>query len=151
MALTPLKVKKICSDYGVQIDQLGLTVSKQKSVLTSMHRYIGQNVSNFAGLVWKADFGHLFGNIFGLCAHFSNPIFALKSWLQAGRFEYHEPHNPNNFFSLIRGSEPFCQIWLFESRLLFSIYIYKFSDYRQYQFQFFSFFTAPWYRASSVS
>ena len=62
-------------------------------------RDIGQNVSNFAGLVWKADFGHFFGNIFGLGAHFSKPIFALKSWVQAGWFEYHEPHNLNNFFS----------------------------------------------------
>ena len=34
-------------------------------------RDIDQNVSNFAGLVWKADFGHFFGNILGLCAYFS--------------------------------------------------------------------------------
>ena len=54
------------------------------------------------------------------------------------------------FFSLIKVSYPFCrpfphrkmtQIWLFESRPLFSIY--KFFDYRQYQFQIFSFFTTP--------
>ena len=31
-----------------------------------------------AGLVWKADFGQLFGNILGLGAYFSKPIFALK-------------------------------------------------------------------------
>ena len=57
------------------------------------------------------------------------------------------------FFSLIKGSEPFCRpfphrkmalIRIFESRSLFSIYIYKFSDYRQYQFQIFVFFTAPY-------
>ena len=39
---------------------------------------ISQNVSNFAGLVWKADFGHFFGNILGLGAYFSKTIFALK-------------------------------------------------------------------------
>ena len=56
-------------------------------------------------------------------------------------------------FSLIKGSEPFCrpfphrkmaQIRIFESRSLFSIYIYKFSDYRQYQFHIFVFFTVPY-------
>ena len=51
---------------------------------------------------------HILGDISGLGAFFSKPIFALKSWVRAGRFEYHEPHNPNNFFSLIKGSEPFC-------------------------------------------
>ena len=39
---------------------------------------IGQNVSNFAGLVWMADFQHSFGIILGLSAHFSKLIFALK-------------------------------------------------------------------------
>ena len=66
-------------------------------------RDIGQNVSNFAGLVWKADFGHFFGNISGLGAYFSKPIFALKSWVQAGRFEYHEPHNLSKFFFAFKG------------------------------------------------
>ena len=28
----------------------------------------------------------------------SKLIFALKPWVQAGRFEYHEPYNPKNFF-----------------------------------------------------
>ena len=54
---------------------------------------IGQNVSNFAGLVWKANFVHFFGNILGLGGYFLKLIFALKPWVQAGRFEYHEPHN----------------------------------------------------------
>ena len=54
---------------------------------------IGQNVSNFAGLVWKADFGQFFGNILGLGAYFLKPIFALKPWVQVGWFEYHEPYN----------------------------------------------------------
>ena len=63
------KWKKKCSDFGVhgiQIEWLGLTVPTQKSVLTKS-RDIGQNVSNFAGLVWKADFGHFLGNIPSLC------------------------------------------------------------------------------------
>ena len=64
---------------------------------------IGQNVSNFAGLVWKADFVHFFGNILGLGAYFLKPIFALKPWVQAGRFEYHEPYNPNDFFFTFKG------------------------------------------------
>ena len=58
----------------------------------------GQNVSNFAGLVWNANFWHFFGDILGLSAHFLKPIFALKPWVLAGRFEYHEPYNPSNFF-----------------------------------------------------
>ena len=66
-------------------------------------RDIGQNMSNFAGLVWKADFGHFFGNILGLRTYFSKPIFALKPWVRAGWFEYHEPHNRNNFFFTYKG------------------------------------------------
>ena len=43
-------------------------------------------------------------NISGPGAYFSKPIFALKPWVQAGRFEYHKPHNRKNFFSdLYRG------------------------------------------------
>ena len=37
---------------------------------------ISENMSNFGGLVWNADFGHFFGNILGLSAYFSKPIFA---------------------------------------------------------------------------
>ena len=33
-------------------------------------------MSNFAGLVWKADFQHFFGNILGLGAYVSKPVFA---------------------------------------------------------------------------
>ena len=33
-----------------------------------------ENVSTFAGLVWKADFLNFFGNILGLGAYFSKPI-----------------------------------------------------------------------------
>ena len=72
---------------------------KQFWKICTESRDIGQNVSNFAGLVWKADFGHFFGNISGLGAYFSKSIFALKPWAQAGRFEYHEPYNQKNFFS----------------------------------------------------
>ena len=37
-------------------------------------------------------------NISGPGAYFSKPIFALKPWVQAGRFEYHKPHDRKNFF-----------------------------------------------------
>ena len=64
---------------------------------------IGQNVSNFAGLVWKADFLHLMSNISGLEAYFSKPIFALEPWVQANWFEYHEPYNPIDIFFTYKG------------------------------------------------
>ena len=43
---------------------------------------IGQNVSSFAGLIWKAYFLHFFDNILELGEYFSKPIFALKQWVQ---------------------------------------------------------------------
>ena len=43
-------------------------------------------------------FYQYFGNILGLEAYFSKPIFALKPWVRTGRFEYHEPYTPNDFF-----------------------------------------------------
>ena len=52
MALSPLKVKKNRSDYrvqGIKIDQLGLTISTQKSVLKNVHRvprYYPKSVQN---------------------------------------------------------------------------------------------------------
>ena len=51
---------------------------------------------------------HILADISGLGAYFSKPIFALKPWDWAGRFEYHEPYNPNDFFfSLIKGQRNF--------------------------------------------
>ena len=75
--------KKNLSNYGVhgiQIDRLRLMASKQKSSFKKCTEFrdTGQNVTNFAGLVWKADFQHFFYNILGLGAYFSKPIFALK-------------------------------------------------------------------------
>ena len=67
----------------------------------------GENMSNFAGLDWRADFGQFFCNILGLRACFSKPIFAWKPWDRAGQFEYHESYNRNNYFSLIKASEKF--------------------------------------------
>ena len=46
---------------------------------------------------------HILAHISGLGAYFSKPIFALKLWVQAGRFEYHEPYNLNNFFFTYKG------------------------------------------------
>ena len=69
-------------------------------------RDISQNGSNLGGLVWKADVLHFFVNILGLGAYFSKPIFELKFWVQANRFEYLGPHNLNDFFSPLKGTEP---------------------------------------------
>ena len=46
---------------------------------------------------------HILADISGLGAYFSKPIFALKPWDWAGRFEYHEPYNPNDFFFTNKG------------------------------------------------
>ena len=48
---------------------------------------------NLTSKIW-----HILADISVLGAYFSKPIFALKPWVRAGRFEYHEPHNRNNFF-----------------------------------------------------
>ena len=61
-------------------------------------RDIGKNVSenclpNQTSKIW-----HVLADISRLGAYFSKPIFALKPWVRASHFEYHEPYNPNNFF-----------------------------------------------------
>ena len=66
-------------------------------------RDIDQNVPKYEGLVWLPEFRHKLFNISGLIAYFSKPIFALKPWAQAGRFEYHEPHKRNKFFLSYKG------------------------------------------------
>ena len=53
---------------------------------------------------------HILADISGLGAYFTKPIFVLKLWVRAGRFEYHEPYNLNDFFSLIKGSDPFGEV-----------------------------------------
>ena len=74
-------------------------------------RDIRQNMSKFEGLVWFVKFWHIYVNIFWSNAYFSKPIFALKPWAQAGRFEYNEPYNRKTFFfTLIRGSWNFQRI-----------------------------------------
>ena len=104
--------KKIVQIMGFMVFKLtGLDSRLQRKKrfwkICTESRDIGQNVSNFAGLVWKAEFQHFFGNILGPDAYFSKPIFALKPWVRAGRFEYHEPYNPNDFFfHLQRGQMP---------------------------------------------
>ena len=60
-------------------------------------------IPNQSSKIW-----HILDDISGLGAYFSKPIFALKPWVQAGRFEYNEPYNPKNFFShLYRGQSHF--------------------------------------------
>ena len=69
-------------------------------------RYYQKCVRNLPSKPNLQNFTH-YGNIFGLGAYFSKPFFALKPWVQAGRFEYHEPHNLSKFFfSPLKGSEP---------------------------------------------
>ena len=72
----------------------------QKSVLEICNRSqdIGQNVQKYPGLVWQLEFRHILANISGLGAYFSKPFFALKPWVQAGRFEYHKPYKLNEHF-----------------------------------------------------
>ena len=65
---------------------------------------IGQSVSNFAGLVWKADFGQFFGNI--LLHIFQKKILHLNSEFEPLNLN-NESHNPNNCFHLQRGQSHF--------------------------------------------
>ena len=50
------------------------------------------------GLVWWPGLWQILIKISGPRAYFSIPIFAMKLWAQAGRFEYHEPNDLKNFF-----------------------------------------------------
>ena len=54
--------------------------------------------SKYEGLVLLPEFWHILVNISGPSAYFSKPIFALKPWVQAGCFEYHEPYNRNSYY-----------------------------------------------------
>ena len=54
---------------------------------------IDKNVSEYDLPNQTFKFWHIFINILGPDAYFSKPIFALKPWGQAGRFEYNEPYN----------------------------------------------------------
>ena len=47
---------------------------------------------------------YIFANISGLGAYISKPIFALKPWVQAGRFEYHKSYNQKFFGGAYKGS-----------------------------------------------
>ena len=59
---------------------------------------IDKNVSEFDLPNQTFKFWHIFINILGPDAYFSKPIFALKPWAQAGRFEYNEPYKRKTFF-----------------------------------------------------
>ena len=62
-------------------------------------------MAKFEGLGWQVKFWHIFIDILGPDVYFSKPIFALKPWAQASRFEYNKPYNWKNFFSdLFKGS-----------------------------------------------
>ena len=47
---------------------------------------------------------HILADILGLGAYFSNPIFSLKPWVQACRFEYHKPCELNEIVFSYTGS-----------------------------------------------
>ena len=66
-------------------------------------RDIGQNVSKICLPNQTSKIWHILADISGLSAYFSKPIFALKPWVRAGHFEYHEPYNLNNFFFTYKG------------------------------------------------
>ena len=64
---------------------------------------INQNVPKSRSPNQTCIFWDVFANISVPGAYFSKPIFVLKSWAQAGRFEYHEPYKRNNFFLSYKG------------------------------------------------
>ena len=86
--LVPLSWLKVISEKKV-VRIIGFMVFKSTGLdsrfqcknqfgkICTESRDISQNVSNFGGLVWKADFWHFFGNILGLGANFSKLIFYL--------------------------------------------------------------------------
>ena len=53
------------------------------------------NVSKFRSPNQICKILDILADISGLGAYFLKPIFALKPWVQAGRFEYHEPYKLN--------------------------------------------------------
>ena len=64
-------------------------------------RDIDQNVPKLRSPNQTCIFWDVLANISGPFAYFSKPIFALKPWAQAGRFEYHEPHKRNKKKNLV--------------------------------------------------
>ena len=64
---------------------------------------ICQNVINFGLPNQTFSFHHNLVNISGLDAYFSKPIFALKSWARAERFEYNEANERSKFFFTYNG------------------------------------------------
>ena len=84
--------KKILPKYrvhGNQDDWLELIVSRQKSILKNMNWVpdINQNVPKYRSPYHTCIFWDVFANISGFNAYFYKPTFALKPWIQAGRFE----------------------------------------------------------------
>ena len=83
--------------HGIQIARLELT---QKSVLKicTGSRDIKQNVLQIRSPNQTCIILDVLANISGPGLYFLKPIFALKPWAQAGRFEYHEAFNRRNYF-----------------------------------------------------
>ena len=59
---------------------------------------IAKKVSKFRLSGKMSKISYLFPNISGPDAYFSKQTFVLKPWVQAGRFEQHEPYNWKKFF-----------------------------------------------------
>ena len=59
---------------------------------------IGINVSEFVLPNQTFKYWNILTNTLGSDAYFPKPIFALKPWAQAGRFEYNEPYKRKTFF-----------------------------------------------------
>ena len=94
--------KKRSSGYkvrGAQNDRLEPTVSTRKSVFKNMAKMY----PNFSFQAKCQKFIPFRQYLWTPMNIFQNQ-FALKPWVQAGRFEYHKPHNRKNFFpDLFRG------------------------------------------------
>ena len=80
---------------------------------------------NFFFFLTNDNFWQFFCNNLGLGTYFSKPIFALKPWDWAGVFEYHEPYNRNDFFSLLRETTQFLDSPDSMDRNLVSIFLWE--------------------------
>ena len=108
----PLRQKKFVLFIGFMVFKTtGLSSQFQRKNLfwkiCTGSRDMNQNVPKFRSPNQTCIFWDVLANISGLGAYFSKPIFALKPWAQAGRFEYHEAYNRRNYFWPIKGSRNF--------------------------------------------
>ena len=99
-----------CSFHGTQNDRQDLTVSTQKSVWKTMHpdpRYVQNCFLTFWAKPNRKP-KQILVNISGNIGSFYKPIFALKPWDCAGRFEYLES------YILVKNGFSFDYLWALE-------------------------------------